>query len=386
VCQEVGSIDGFPIRDDKGELYLIWKEDANSVKKPTPIWGQRMNEERTALEGEKFELFRNTPNTWEGGLVEGPALLKRNGYYYMFYAGDACCGRACTYGVGVARAKNLKGPWERFSGNPILKKNNEWQCPGHGTVVTDSKGRDFFLYHAYNAKSTVYPGRQGLLDEVIWNDNGWPSFKNNTPSITAAAPFNENAPDSLNVTDEFAHSNLGQTWQWPVNEKPQFTLVANNNGLLSLKASPEAIGTVLGQRTYTADYTATTALNKSKLPAGTMAGLSAIGDNGNAVGLSVRNGDMVLWSMRENKFATLAKAPAPQSEVLQLKLTTTNGDKMQFAYSTDGTTWTPMNNGQAFDASYLPPWDRGVRVGFTAKGPATATATFDYFKLVNAAK
>jgi hypothetical protein len=142
----------------------------------------------------------------------------------------------------------------------------------------------------------------------------------------------------------------------------------------------------LGQRTYTADYTATTALNKSKLPAGTMAGLSAIGDNGNAVGLSVRNGDMVLWSMRENKLATLAKAPAPQSEVLQLKLTTTNGDKMQFAYSTDGTTWTPMNNGQAFDASYLPPWDRGVRVGFTAKGPATATATFDYFKLVNAAK
>ncbi|MBA2761182.1 MAG: family 43 glycosylhydrolase, partial [Segetibacter sp.] len=31
ICQEVGSIDAFPMRDENGRLHLIWKEDANSV-------------------------------------------------------------------------------------------------------------------------------------------------------------------------------------------------------------------------------------------------------------------------------------------------------------------------------------------------------------------
>ncbi len=36
MCEEAGSIDAFPMRDENGKLHLIWKEDANSVKKPTP--------------------------------------------------------------------------------------------------------------------------------------------------------------------------------------------------------------------------------------------------------------------------------------------------------------------------------------------------------------
>ncbi|WP_158267485.1 hypothetical protein [Adhaeribacter arboris] len=47
------------------------------------------------------------------------------------------------------------------------------------------------------------------------------------------------------------------------------------------------------------------------------------------------------------------------------------------------TTWNQMNKGQAIDVSYLPPWDRGVRAGLTAKGPAPASATFHWFKLEN---
>ncbi|MBA3334845.1 MAG: family 43 glycosylhydrolase, partial [Acidobacteria bacterium] len=35
-CQEVGSIDAFPIRDENGKLFVVWKEDGNSVNKPTP--------------------------------------------------------------------------------------------------------------------------------------------------------------------------------------------------------------------------------------------------------------------------------------------------------------------------------------------------------------
>src|SRR5688572_2790523 len=132
MCQEAGSIDAFPMRDENGRLYMIWKEDGNSVKKPTPIWAQQINEERSALIGEKKELFRNDKG-WEANLVEGVSMIKKGDYYYAFYAAAGCCGRECTYQTGVARSKSLLGPWEKYAKNPILSDDNEWKCPGHGT-------------------------------------------------------------------------------------------------------------------------------------------------------------------------------------------------------------------------------------------------------------
>src|SRR5688500_988092 len=79
MCQEAGSIDAFPMRDENGRLYMIWKEDGNSVKKATPIWIMEMNEERTKLIGVKKELFRNDA-AWEANLVEGVSMIKNGGY------------------------------------------------------------------------------------------------------------------------------------------------------------------------------------------------------------------------------------------------------------------------------------------------------------------
>lgn len=75
VAQEPGSIDAFAARDEKGKLYLIWKEDGNSMGLPTNIWAQEMAEDRTRLIGEMTSLFCNdTP--WEEGLVEGVCVFK----------------------------------------------------------------------------------------------------------------------------------------------------------------------------------------------------------------------------------------------------------------------------------------------------------------------
>ena len=385
VCQEVGSIDGFPIRDENGDLYLIWKEDGNSRGLPTPMWGQRMNEERTQLLGEKFELFRNEPGTWEGGLVEGAYLLRKGDYFYTFYSGDACCGRGCTYGVGVARAKSLKGPWEKHSANPIMKQNEAWKCAGHGSVVTDPQGDYYFLYHAYSTNGTVYTGREGLLDKIYWGEDGWPYFSEAAPSVTAVAPHQENAPDNFNVTEEFKGSALSQGWQWPV-DKPaaSYQLNSAQDGQLVLKASPDKIGNLLAQRTTAANYTVSTAVDKSKLEKGTMAGLAAIGDQDNAAGISVGAENLVLWTVKENKRSVVAQVPSPKEQLIQLRLVTRNGDQMEFSWSTDGTNWNTLNE-QALDASYLPPWDRAVRVGLTAQGPAEATAAFNWFKFTTEA-
>src|SRR5205807_1114902 len=105
------------------------------------------------------ELIRNDV-PWEGAVVEGPFVLRRREWFYLFYSGSGCCGRGCAYALGVARSHALHGPWEKNPANPILSGNEHWKCPGHGSIVTDERGRYFLLYHAYDARTFVYTGRE----------------------------------------------------------------------------------------------------------------------------------------------------------------------------------------------------------------------------------
>jgi xylan 1,4-beta-xylosidase len=374
VGQPDGSIDGFPMHDENGQPYLIWKEDGNSVQKPTPIWAQRLSADRTQLVGEKTELFRNTA-AWEGNLVEGPSVVRHGGYFYMFYAANGCCGAGCTYATGVARAKNLLGPWEKYDRNPILTKNDTWTCPGHGTAI-ERNGHWYMLHHAYQTGSMQYVGRQGVLSEFTWTATGWPEFITSHSVPTAAAP----TPGT--VTDEFANATLAPSWEWPVEDKPQFAL---RGGQLQLTARPDKGGAALGRPTLAANYSATTTLlNPASLPAGALAGLAALGDPSNALGLLAGGGKLQVQELRDGKTRTLAEAALPAGAALHLRVQDQGGSHYRFAYSPDGRTWTELlPAGQAADGSFLPPWDRGVRVGVVAQGPATATATFERFELNN---
>ncbi|MGH9163534.1 MAG: glycoside hydrolase family 43 protein [Vicinamibacteraceae bacterium] len=174
VCQRLGSIDAAAATDERGRRYLVWKEDGNSQKKPTPLWAQPLSADGTRLEGTAVEILRNEA-PWEGHLVEGPYILRRGEWFYLFYSARGCCGERCDYRLGVARSRKLLGPWERNAANPILPANEVWRCPGHGSIVSDERGRTFLLYHAYR-QGAFESGRQALLDEVVWNDDGWPTI------------------------------------------------------------------------------------------------------------------------------------------------------------------------------------------------------------------
>ncbi|RYY18462.1 MAG: glycoside hydrolase, partial [Chitinophagaceae bacterium] len=221
MCEVAGSIDAFPMRDEHGKLFMIWKEDGNSVRKPTPIWIQEMNESRTALMGEKQELFRNSLE-WEANLVEGVSMIKIGEYYYAFYAAAGCCGVGCTYQSGVARSKNLLGPWEKYANNPVLKDAGKWKCPGHGTPV-EKDGRYYFLYHAYDKETNIFTGRQGLLQEFKLTEDKWIEFINT----------DEPEPKLASTTDSFDEIKLDPQWQWSVFQSPS---AVTGNGKLRLKA------------------------------------------------------------------------------------------------------------------------------------------------------
>ena len=375
VGQAAGSIDGFAIPDEHGDLYLIWKEDGNSCYQDTPIWAQRLNEDRTALVGEATELFGNDV-PWEGPLVEGSSLVRHDGWFYMFYAGNSCCGKSCNYATGVARSRQLLGPWEKYAQNPILDRNATWKCPGHGTM-TELDGRWFFLHHAYFAESHEFVGRQGLLSEFTWNAEGWPEFAHRSPQ---APPLTNVA--RLNVADEFEGGALGPAWQWPISSPAPVATV--RGGQLHLAANSSRLGAVVARRTHVATYKAATTLDFAALPAGAYAGIAAVGDPYNALALVAGNGQLHIWHVKSGKQQCLAQVVVAPCRTLTLRLEVWGGQRYRFAYSTDGATWQPLpTENFSLNGTHLPPWDQGVRVALVAQGAAGTGATFNNFVIRN---
>lgn len=367
ICQEVGSIDAFPMRDEAGKLYMVWKEDANSVGKPTPIWIQGLNEERTALVGEKKELFRNT-ESWEANLVEGVAMVKHGDYFYAFYAAAGCCGAACTYGTGVTRSKSLLGPWEKYSKNPIMASNDKWRCPGHGTAV-EKDGRYYFLYHAYDPKSTVYTGREGLLIEYRITPDGWIEF------VEDPSPQHVVAPQR--VEDNFNRSPLHKRWQWSVFQQPKAVV---KNGELHLPAASSASGNFLGRQTTSAHYTTTVKVHGQKSSAA--AGVGAIGDEKNTISALYEKGVVRVVQVRDGTVTELAKKTFAKTAKPYLRMQVRNGKEIRFFYSKNGRSFTELTM-HAIDGAYLPPWDRAIRSGIISRGEEGSAGVFDHYEMVN---
>src|SRR4051812_22097672 len=91
VCDPDGSIDGALARDEHDVPYLVWKQDGNSHGAPTPIWAQQLAEDRTRFaEGSARKQLIVNDAPWEGGVVEGGFVMRRDGWFYLFYAGGAC--------------------------------------------------------------------------------------------------------------------------------------------------------------------------------------------------------------------------------------------------------------------------------------------------------
>jgi arabinan endo-1,5-alpha-L-arabinosidase len=135
------------------------------------------------------------PNGKDGGfprLVEASWVIYHDGFFYLFYSGDNCCGPDAEYGVMVARSKSAMGPFETLEqakGVPhslMLFKSERWLAPGHNCIVEDKAGDQWIIYHAIDVnrprqrqEDEINSRRILMIDKIEWKD-GWPHV--GTPS------------------------------------------------------------------------------------------------------------------------------------------------------------------------------------------------------------
>jgi arabinan endo-1,5-alpha-L-arabinosidase len=159
------TIDPFVMRAEDGHLYIYW--GSNSA----PIRAQRLSMDGLRVVGRPRAVLHPSGRGYEA-LVEGAWVVRRDGFYYLMYSGDACCEPDPHYAVMVARSKSALGPFEKFSGNPILEANDRFLAPGHNATIRDAEGRDWIVYHGF-VRRDITGIRQLFIDPIEWRD-GWP--------------------------------------------------------------------------------------------------------------------------------------------------------------------------------------------------------------------
>ncbi len=138
-----------------------------------------------------------------GRAFEATNIYKKNEYYYLFASINNCCdGLNSRYKVVVGRSKNVLGPYVDRDGKDMLNNNWElvlegdgqkWFGPGHNSIIIqDDEGTDWMIYHSYMKEKGEVGGRLGMLDRVLWTNDGWPYIKNCMPSNSDLIPiFND---------------------------------------------------------------------------------------------------------------------------------------------------------------------------------------------------
>jgi beta-xylosidase len=360
------AIDGF-VYNDNGQLYMTFKAYGLDDR-PIEILGSRLSADGLKTEGEVFSLLKD--NNRMG--MEGQSILKKDGFYYLFYSAGSCCGNGCSYNVRVARSKQFKGPYEDYSRNPILQTTEVWKCPGHGTFVQQNDGKQVYIHHAYNKESNVFTGREGMLADLVWgSDNGWPSLVSRQNSHSTGR----------NIQASFKEKKIAAYWQWDFrNATP---VISQENGRLSLSGTIKegnSAGIALTVRPVSRHFEITTTVENSNAA---LKGLVFYGDANAAIGIGTVNDKIEYWMVKDNKRTVLATQNGSSSGAVQLKLAIQPDLACEVFYKYKGTAWQQIAPEIKPDISFLPQWDRSPRAGLHFKGSLNEQAVFSGFELIN---
>jgi xylan 1,4-beta-xylosidase len=170
-----------------------------------------------SLKGPIKNIFAGSPL----GLVEGPHLFKRNGYYYLTTAEG---GTGYDHAVTMARSPVIDGPYEMHPNMHLItsKEHPEavLQRAGHGQYVETP---DRQAYHTHLCGRPMPPkrrctlGRETSLQKCVWKDDGWLYLENGTtvPDVTVAGLNGAVAIEKPVRTEySFDGSTLPADFQW----------------------------------------------------------------------------------------------------------------------------------------------------------------------------
>lgn len=144
-----GAIDPSIFIAQDGTPWLLWKSDGDCCDLPTTIYSQQLAPDGLAVVGPPHRLI-GASQPWEGGLVEGPAMLESNGNFWLFYSANRW--GTDNYGIGIAHCSSVIGPCTKPLRHAWLSSS------GSGSQIDSGPGGEEF----FQAGGLVWMVHHGL--------------------------------------------------------------------------------------------------------------------------------------------------------------------------------------------------------------------------------
>lgn len=182
------AIDSNIIQDENGTAWMVFGSFWGGIKMfklnaewTKPAEPQEWYELAERVRSDKLMNNAAPSNPPQVGAVEGPFIIKKGEYYYLFVSFDFCCrGKDSTYNIRVGRSKKVTGPYvdkdnvdmHKGGGSLVLAGDKDWPGLGHNSAYTFN-GKDYLIFHAYDASDKFLPKLK--IMEMKWDKEGWPN-------------------------------------------------------------------------------------------------------------------------------------------------------------------------------------------------------------------
>lgn len=208
---KINSIDPGHVVDENGNRFLYFNSGSY-----VPL-----SDDGLSVTGELKHVYDGwpIPSDWSIELfaLEGPKLTKRGEYYYLTVAEGGTAGPPTGHMIISARSKTPFGPWENSPNNPIIrtiKKSEQWWSKGHGSLMEDTQGKWWIVFHAYE-KDYLNMGRQTLLEPIEWTKDGWFRIPNGVKTENPIKkPYSNGVSSNFSLNDNFSGKSLGFQWRF----------------------------------------------------------------------------------------------------------------------------------------------------------------------------
>ncbi|MCR4960391.1 MAG: glycoside hydrolase family 43 protein [Lachnospiraceae bacterium] len=123
---------------------------------------------------------------WNKRKTEGPHIIKKDGWYYLFMAEG---GTGDGHMITVARARNLTDEFEACPHNPLLTQTDPsavLQRTGHGCPFMTKEGDWMIVYLCARKNGGKFSllGRETAIAKLSWDEDGWPVINDGKGALT----------------------------------------------------------------------------------------------------------------------------------------------------------------------------------------------------------
>ncbi|EGT3689012.1 glycoside hydrolase family 43 protein [Clostridioides difficile] len=211
----------------------------------------------------KKEIVGYPKRIWSGGTdrgcIEAPHITKRGDYYYIMCAEG---GTGYGHSVTMGRAKNIWGPYEKDSMNPIVTSipgdfyerhdpdhlkpkyynpESKLQKSGHGSYIETTSGEVYLVHltsRPFVPELRCTLGRETAIQKMKWTKDNWLRMEdesNLAKEYVSESKLEEHLVSSIPSFDDFDSNELGLQYYAPRISPLSFADVKSRSGYVRIR-------------------------------------------------------------------------------------------------------------------------------------------------------